>query len=683
LLHRQKYPKWLSRSLVFAWGVILAVILFPIASDDVRMGMAQTLYDTHDQVLVRKATADNYWRFQAHLDKIDPNYISAVLAIEDERFFSHSGVDMPAILRALKSWHDKGQIVSGASTLTMQLVRQYEPRPRVVKSKAIEAFAALKYELVFSKDEILSQYLTRISYGGNIQGVEAASWKYFGKTPQSLTWDEIALLVALPQAPESRRPDRHPVAAKAGRDRILDKLSKAGLLSSLHAEEAKTVPVPHKFYSFPSDDSIGAPLLMSRAQSLHSYINTDIQNAAHQILQTALETETSQLNASVLVVENVSRNVVAHVSAGERQHEGGWLDLAKAIRSPGSTLKPFIYAVAMSDGEANGASAIRDAPTRFGAYQPENFNRRYYGRVRLDDALKHSLNVPAVAALEQIGPARFESLLVSAGAAPHLPTQRSEDTGLSLALGGAGMTANDLAVLYAALADGGVAKPLNWIRETIADSEKSLRLFSAETAQNITSILADATPPKGRVPGQLVKGRAPIAYKTGTSYGARDSWAAGYTQDYTVIVWVGRPDGAPRPGDTGRKSAAPLLFDIFDRLEGQTETSWNVASIPRTTRSDALPFKTILDQGPQISFPADRSEILVSRRKKSVTLRAQSDKDLRFYVNGEKLSVQYGAADFIPPSAGFYTLKVVDEDGQVAKSRFRILGPDNAPNAPL
>jgi penicillin-binding protein 1C len=659
-------------------------LAFPITSEEIRFDTAQTLYDRNDQILVRKATKDNYWRFHADLEKIDPNYIRAVLAIEDERFYRHNGVDIPAILRALKSWHEKGQVVSGASTLTMQLVRQYKPRPRVMRSKAIESIAALKYELVFSKDEILSQYLTRISFGGNIQGVEAASWKYFGKSPRYLTWDEIALLVALPQAPESRRPDRHPVAAKAGRDRLLDRMVKAGLLSRDHAEEAKSAQVPTEFFDFPSGSVIGAPLLMSRGKTISSYIDPKIQSAAYLVLNSALSSESSNVNTSVLVVNNATQHVIAHVSAGERAHEGGWLDLTQAVRSPGSTLKPFIYALAMSDGEANGTSTIRDAPTRFGAYQPENFNRRYYGSVRLEDALKHSLNVPAVAAVEQIGPARFEALLVSAGAIPRLPTQRTPDSGLSLALGGAGMTAGDLALLYTALANDGVARPLLWTKDERVENIKAVQLFSTQSAQEITRILSGATPPKGRVPGHLVQGRAAIAYKTGTSYGARDSWAAGYTKSHTIIVWVGRPDGAPRPGDTGRKSAAPLLFDLFDAIgDPSYEASKQQKLTQSKRRNPAIAFKSILDSGPQISFPVNGSELLVSNKMPAVKLRAQSNKDLRFYVNGRKLDVQYGAAKFDPPSSGFYTLRVVDADGQMAQSRFRILRSDDIANAPF
>ncbi len=676
---RVKYPRWLRLGLAAAWVGVIGLFAFPITSDDIRAQTATTIYDQNDQVLARYSTADNYWRFTPKLEEIDPNFIRALLVIEDARFYSHSGVDVPAIGRALKTWYSSGAAKSGASTLTMQLVRQYKPRPRVFTSKVIESLAALKYELVFSKDEILEQYLTRISYGGNIQGVEAASWRYFEKLPKQLTWNEIALLISLPQAPEARRPDRHPVAAKAGRDRILSKLVKEGVLTEQLAREAMNVPVPHLMHNFPSDADIGAPLLSARKRDVHSYIDPKIQDSAHRVLNHALEGQDRAVNASILVVENKTRNVVAQVTAGARDHEGGWLDLTRAVRSPGSTLKPFIYGLAISDGQASMNSTIRDAPTRFGAYQPENFNRQYHGKVRLQDALKHSLNVPAVAALDQVGSARFEALLTSAGAIPRLPKYRQEDSGLSLALGGAGMTAVDLATLYTALANDGVAKSLNWELEQPREA-RGVQILPSETVQKITKVLTSATPPQGRLPGHLSQSRSAIAYKTGTSYGARDSWAAGYTADHTIVVWVGRPDGAPRPGETGRESAAPLLFDVFDSLMDRSARPLRIVD---NHIRESKAFKTSLDAGPQISFPSDGSEVLIRNSRKDLRLRAQSSKTLRFYVDGEILDAQYGAATFEPKSAGFYTLKVVDSDGRSSLSRFRVLLADNLPNAPF
>lgn len=676
---RVKYPKLLVYCLAVIWVGIIGLLVFPTASQEVRSENATTLYDQNDQVLARYSTADSYWRLAPTLKEIDPNFIRALLAIEDARFYSHSGVDVPAIGRALMTWHKSGQPKSGASTITMQLVRQYKPRPRTFKSKLIESIAALKYELIYSKDEILEQYLTRISYGGNIQGIEAASWHYFDKPPRQLTWDEISLLIALPQAPEARRPDRHPVAAKAGRDRILGKLVEEGVLTKQFAREASEVPVPQFVHSFPSDADIGAPLMSARDRDIHSYIDPKIQRSAHRVLKQSLEQEERTVNASILVIENKTRNVVAQVTAGARGHDGGWLDLTRAVRSPGSTLKPFIYGLAMSDGQAGLNSTIRDAPTRFGAYQPENFNRRYHGKVRLQDALKHSLNVPAVAALDQIGSTRFEALLVSAGAIPRLPAHREEDSGLSLALGGAGMTAIDLATLYTAMANDGLAKPLNWEVEQIKP-ETGVQILPPDTVQKITHVLAAATPPQGRLPGHLSQSRSAISYKTGTSYGARDSWAAGYTKDHTIVVWVGRPDGAPRPGETGRESAAPLLFDVFDTF---TDRSARDFELTDKRLRESKTFKTALDAGPQISFPSDGSEVLIQNSRKDLRLRAQSSKALHFYVDGQLLEAQYGAATFKPKSPGFYTLRVVDSDGRSTLSRFRVLLADNLTHAPL
>ncbi len=657
----------------------MGLMTFPIIGVSERSDVGAILYDTHDQIVAQYPTPDNYWRFQANLNRVDPHFIKALLAIEDERYLSHSGVDVLAIARALATWAKTGDISSGASTLTMQLVRQYKPRDRVLRSKVIETIAALKYELVFSKTQILEQYLTRVSYGGNIQGIEAASWRYFEQTPERLSWDEIALLIALPQAPEARRPDRHPVAAKAGRDKILRRLEIAGIISQVEAEEAMDIPVPRFLQSFPTDATLGSPLLMARDETVKTYIDMDFQRLAHRSLNTALKLDKSAVNASVIIVENDTRHVVAHVTAGARDHAGGWMDLTQAVRSPGSTLKPFIYGLAMSDGQASLNSAVKDAPTRFGAYQPENFNRRYHGDVRLKDALKHSLNVPAVAALDRVGAARFEQLLASAGARPRLSQHREKESGLSLALGGAGMTSVELATLYTSLANQGVVRPLVWTKEQKTSNE-GVQILPAETVSQITTVLASTSPPSGRLPEHLSKGRQPVAYKTGTSYGARDSWAAGYTKEYTVVVWVGRPDGAPRPGQTGRKSAAPLLFDIFDHFSNDRTS--NYLPLEKKQR-ESLPFKTALDAGPQISFPADGSEILIKETGKAVRLRAQSSEAIRFYVNGQRLHTQYGYAEFSPPSEGFYSLKVIDSKGQSARSRFRVFFSTNLANAPL
>ncbi|HHI88855.1 MAG TPA: penicillin-binding protein 1C, partial [Hellea balneolensis] len=357
------------------------------------------------------------WRLRAELDEIDPRFIRALLALEDKRFVHHSGVDIPAVLRALRSWQREGQPVSGASTLTMQLARQLEPRPRTLRSKFIEMLRAMQIEARLSKREILTLYLTHTPYGGNVEGLAAATHVYFGKTPDHLTDSEIALLLALPQAPEARRPDRHPKAAKQGRDKVLRRLYQAGLLDQKHYNEARQAAIPAMRQTFPQTAWLTAGRLKQHAGRngrVRTTLDYDIQGAAERLARTY--TQDRQSNVAILVVENASMKVRASVGSAGRDRPGGWIDMTDRLRSPGSTLKPFIYGLAFDDGLSTPGSFILDAPTRFGSYRPENFNRRYHGDVRVYEALAHSLNVPAVLALDKIGIERFAATLQLAGA---------------------------------------------------------------------------------------------------------------------------------------------------------------------------------------------------------------------------------------------------------------------------
>lgn len=331
----------------------------------------------------------------------------------------------------------------------------------------------------------------------------------------------------------------------------------------------------------------------------------------------------------------------------------------------------------MDEGYARAGSMAFDAPTRFGAYRPENFDRRYHGHVRIHEALRHSLNVPAVAALDLIGGDHFEQSLSGAGAKLTRLGGKSDKAGLALALGGVGMSVNDVAMLYAALANGGMARPLKWIEgET---SSGSFPLLNAQSARDITHILAQAPTPDGRMPSWLRDGGASIAYKTGTSYGFRDAWAAGYTDAYTVVVWVGRPDGAPRIGETGRIAAAPLLFDIFDDLPSRSgdtvfrkddDAPLGVASLGQNQ-----------DDAPHILFPPDGAEVYTDTlgpKARGFTISARAEGDsYNAYINGEALTKTGRHYVWRPEAAGFYTLTIIDDDGRQAKSHLRVLSRDS------
>ena len=674
MISRVTYPAWLR------WGVIgLAVVLgglntlFPPPIKDAH-NLSAVVNDHNGRWLAGFPVEDGRWRLRADIDEIDPKFIERLVAIEDSRFWNHSGVDIPAIGRALRSWNRAGKPVSGASTITMQLVRQIEPRPRTLRSKVIESFRAVQYELRLSKTDILELYLSHISYGGNIEGVTAAAWAYLGKSPDQLTDAEIALLIALPQAPEARRPDLNPKQAKIGRDRILDKLSKINEVDLILAAEAKAEPVSSKRHVLPENAWISAFGLKSERSSVRTTLDQPLQSKIETLSEQFIAPLDRPVNVAVTIVENKTMAVRAHIASADRSRPGGWIDMTERSRSPGSTLKPVIYGLAIDDGQITGGTLIDDAPTRFGNYQPENFNRRYHGKVRVHEALAHSLNVPAIAVLDQIGGKRFEETLGQTGIKLSRLGGAGSDTGLAIGLGGVGMTVNDLAVIYAALANNGRLKPLKWYPD---DTSISGQLFSPEAAAEITRILRQAPTPNGRVPAWLIENAPPIAYKTGTSYGFRDAWAAGYTDDWTVIVWVGRADGAPRRGQTGRIAAAPFLFDIFALLphRGTTLDFQDLDESPvglQTLNAPSLP--------PQILFPPEDAELLereFGAQSRGFTLSARAGAgDIRFYVNGERVPKHGSQSVWRPENPGFYTVSAVDGAGRYSSVEVEVVSID-------
>lgn len=642
-----------------------------------RTATSPVLIDRHGAVLNVRTVNNGTWRMAVELEDVDPAFINALLFIEDKRFYSHAGVDGAAILRALKSWKTKGEVVSGASTITMQLVRQYKPRPRTMRSKIIESFEALRFELHYSKAEILEQYLTRVSYGGNIEGVEAASRIYFGKSPRYLTPDEIGLLIALPQAPEARRPDRHAQAAKLGRNRILTRLEAGGLIDSSMLERSKSATIPLEKQSLPDQAWLTSQKLSLPGDVIESWIDYAKQTALERQLATYVDQQPLTVNASAIVIHAKTRQVQAHAAIGRRDHDGGWLDMTAAIRSPGSTLKPFVYGLGMDDGIIGQETLLRDAPSRFGSYRPENFDRRYYGDVTVAQALQHSLNIPAVGVLDQVGGRRLNETLRAAGAKTSQsgPATNDSTASLALALGGTGLRATDLAMLYTAIANDGVAGPLSWIRNE-AKEFGEFELLQPDTANTIQKILAAAPRPDGVMAAHLGRGIPKVAYKTGTSYGFRDSWAAGITGDYVIVVWVGRPDGGPRPGVTGRAAAAPLLFKIADSLP-QKDNS--IEFVKRSKTAERI--KSAEETAPVILFPMQDTDILISefgRDAEAIDILVQTDgQNPRVYIGSTPIERGRNGYRFVADSPGFYKLRVVDAVGHQTQAQFRVSAADD------
>ena len=625
-------------------------------------------------VWLRAMTVENgRWRLRADLSRTDPLFIRRLVALEDDHFWLHPGVDPVGLVRAMTSDLTAGRIRSGGSTLTMQLARRLDPRPRTLPAKALEAARAVALEARLGKRRVLAGYLTLTPYGGSIEGVRAASLAYFGHEPTTLTDAEQALLIAIPQAPELRRPDRHPQAARRARNRVLQRLVQRGLISAKAAREAAAEPIP-KRAAFPERAWSAAAELAKAASptqpTVSSTIDARLQGRMESLAAQTGRAQGDQSSAAIVVVETATGAVRAIVSSAGRDRPGGWVDGTRALRSPGSSLKPFIYAFAFEQGLAAPQTKLADAPVAFAGYEPENFDRTFHGEVTASQALQYSLNVPAVQMLAKVGPEAFEARLDAAGAKLVRPRVGVADPGLALALGGEGVSLRDIAMLYAALGDGGLAKPLVWT-EPVRRRSLTRRLVSAEAADQVLSILRESPPPPGRAPPALSVDAPKLAFKTGTSYGFRDAVAAGVGDGWTVAVWTGRPDGGVRPGMTGREAALPLLFQVFDVLEANAPRAQTLS--PQTAPS-ALTQIDAARTGPQLLFPPDGAAVVVDgygKGSRGLALAARGD-GVRWYVDGQPLAEANGQTIWRPEYPGFYRVAAVDSRGRQSSARVRI-----------
>ena len=635
-------------------------------------------------------TADGKWRLPIEPGKVDPLYRRMLVAAEDARFAWHPGIDPFAVLRAAAQFALSGHIVSGASTLTMQVARLLEAHPRLLSAKLGEMAKALALERRLSKDQVLGFYLTLAPFGGNLEGVRAASLAYFGKEPTRLSAAECALLVAIPRSPERLRPDRHPEAARVGRDRVLLRMAEAGVISPVALAEASTEDVPRVRLAMPFRAPHLARELRNEdpAASIHrTTIDPLLQQRVEALLKREVLALDPQAAIAAIVVDNRDRRVLAYAGSADFNAVArrGTLDMARAVRSPGSALKPFIYAMAFDRLIIHPETVLEDRPRHFGDYAPSDFDGRFQGDVSARQALQYSLNLPAVAVLDRLGPSRFAAALATAGVKLRLP-EPTADPGLALALGGAGITLADLVRLYAALSNGGEVAPLRYRPDD--PPARGVPIFGPLGAWYVNDILAEAPPPPGVLPAEIRRGRT-LAFKTGTSYGFRDFWAIGYDPEVTIGVWAGRPDGTPMPGRSGRVTAAPILFKIADFLGPAMPR--NEAPPPRGAllvgRNDLPSRLQRLDPGPppraaasagepQIVYPPDGA--LIEWRGEELPLEAVDGKrPFRWLVDGKPLPSTPPRRPIYwqPEGVGFARLTVIDGNGRSAHSTVR-LSPD-------
>ncbi|MEM7059337.1 MAG: penicillin-binding protein 1C [Pseudomonadota bacterium] len=635
--------------------------------------VSTTVLDRNGDLLMAYQVADGRWRLPIQVDQVDADYLAQLLAYEDGRFHRHNGVDFLAMARALVQTVQYGRPVSGASTLTMQVARLLRGQTtRTMGAKIDQIRLAFALERRLTKDQILQLYLTLAPFGGNIEGVRAAALTWFGKEPNRLTPAEAAMLVALPQSPEGRRPDRFADRAKAARDRVLTRAVIKGALHPTDADAARSEGIPTSRRAFPSH----SPHLADRmrltspgARTLRVTIDRSLQKSIEALVQDTAHSFPSAMSAAVIVADHQTGEILASVGSPGRVDDArqGFLDMTRAIRSPGSTLKPVIYGLAFDEGLAHPESLVEDRPTSFAGYVPTNFDDGYHGTVSLRDALQRSLNVPAVLLLDAVGPAKLMARMRQAGAQPVLPAGLAP--GLAIGLGGVGMSLTDLTQVYAVMARGGGTIQLTTDPTTV--STGGARLLGAQAAWQVADILAG-------VPAPLTASNGQLAFKTGTSYGYRDAWAIGFDGRHVIGVWAGRPDAAPVPGITGIKTAAPILFEAFARLKHRVDPlpvppggviALSHADLPAPLKRVRSPHGRTRDKGPEIAFPPNGAKIATDGRDLALKVR-NGRPPFTWLIDGQPIETMALAREsaWRPSGSGFVAVSVIDATGAAAQT---------------
>lgn len=677
-------------SLVFFAGFLIietAIRLTPFP-DMAKLDDRSTLVVATDhEILWGFLSADDKWRLQADPDEVDASYMNLLTAYEDKRFSSHAGVDFAAMVRAGFQALKQGKIVSGGSTLTMQLVRLLEPKPRTLGAKRDQILKAMRLERSFGKRDLLRMYLSLAPYGSNIEGVRSASQIYFGLEPQRLTLAQAALLIALPQSPETRRPDLHPVAAKRARNQVLARLGRRGLLANQQIEAASAQPLGVRIRHLPRNAPHVARQLVNsatrnRRDTIITTIEADLQKQVETIAHRSLRQWSEQVNVAIVVMRNRDGAIVAYSGGSDLQiaSRKGHVDLGRSVRSPGSTLKPFIYALAFEELAVHPDTIIVDEPLNFHGYAPQNARLDFSGELPVRKALIQSINTTAVALLDRIGIDKFLLRLESVGVPLRLPGN-SGKAGLAVALGGAGVTLSELTWLYSSFpSEGMLVRPRLLKGKSVMNMG---RVFDREAALAIADILADMPPPAGFARRLTENGGRRIGYKTGTSFGFRDAWSIGFDEYHTVGVWLGKPNGAAHLGSYGVTAAAPVMMRVFDQLpnperdllfqrhpQGALTSPRNLPKrLARFTPLHSAHRQDLLE----ITFPADNSQIVVGNvqgtaKQLQVSVRG-GQSPYRWVVAGRTSEPDASRKRQIDLAGrGQQTITVMDASGSVAEA---------------
>lgn len=572
---------------------LLVLILLMVLADSIwsvdlapRQG-AQVVVDNQGEVLRRFADESGVWRYPITSTQVSDYYIQALLSYEDRWFYQHPGINPLAMVRALYQLLTHGRIISGGSTLTMQVARLRYPESsgghKGLLGKVSQLVRALQLEWYYSKQEILNYYLNHAPFGGTLEGVETASRHYFGHSAKRLTYAQASLLAGLPQAPSYYRPDRHPQRALRQRNKVLARMHDFGVLSTLELKRALMEGLALQIRPAP----LSAPLLSRRLinqypdlNRINTYIDRDLQLTAEQLARDNKSLFPAGASIAMMVMKHGSGDVNAYVGSADFSDNSryGHVDMVAAMRSPGSTLKPFIYGLALDQGIIHSESLLMDVPLAFNDYRPTNFNVGFSGPVSVSEALQKSLNIPVVQLLEQLTPLTFYAKLQSAGADLALPS--AVKPSLAMGLGGIDIQLQQLLSLYSSLANNGEIITPKFIKQRV--SKKPRSLLSKEAAWIIRDILLQ---------GDRSRSAQPFAIKTGTSSGYRDAWALAVTGQYTIGVWVGMPDNATMSGHYGAQSAVPLLRALAVRLP-QTNDSRFIHTRPDSVQAASICWPT-------------------------------------------------------------------------------------------
>ena len=584
------WRKSLYRTAGLALGIFLLFLwidfLFPANTEIL---YSQTITDRDGDMLHAFLARDEKWRMKANLDEITPELIQAIIHKEDRYFYWHTGINVAAILRAFWNNTTSGHKTSGASTITMQVARLLEPKSRTYLHKAWEVFRAFQLEWHLSKQEILALYLNLVPYGSNVEGVKAASILYLGRPPSQLSLSQSVALTVIPNRPTSLALGRHNDQIVIARDKWLHRFE--GLFAADMIQDALEEP----FVAYRREAPKLAPHYAWMAKNkwpweekIISTIDASVQSKAEKIVHRYAQFAKlySIHNASALVIDNRTREILAYVGSpdfGDHDH-AGQVNGIKAYRSPGSTLKPFVYGMAFDLGLATPKKMVTDVPIDYEGYSPENFDKQHHGLLSIETALASSLNTIAVKTLAEVGVQKFVERLSNIGF--RKVDQQSRQLGLSVALGGCGVSLEELATAYAALANRGKWLPLKLKLSGDSTVSSEFQAISPGSAYMVTEILSKIERPDFPNNYQYSQSVPKVAWKTGTSYGRRDAWSVGYNSHYTVAVWLGNFDNHGSRQLTGAGMATPLLFKLFDVIDHKTSSGW-------LSRPDDLDFRYI------------------------------------------------------------------------------------------